>query len=108
MLPGRSVFESAEGRPVFHQSLDYRRSLAHRLDSIKVIYHYHNRPTQAYNVITDPFETIDISATLPDHYLSATELQLAVWQRRVIASYPGDRWATDLEADMSAQDGPAP
>jgi arylsulfatase A-like enzyme len=87
-LPGRSLFTDVpDDRTLYHHSLDDGRTMALRRDSMKFIYSYRHAPTRVFNYITDPEERRDLASRYSDDYLSAVELELLIWRKRVKEAY---------------------
>jgi hypothetical protein len=61
--------------------------MALRRDSMKFIYSYRHAPTRVFNYITDPEERRDLASRYSDDDLSAVELELLIWRKRVKEAY---------------------
>ncbi len=91
-LPGRSLLQPApEGRSVFHSAWNGKLALALRRDSLKFVYHYRRRPTQVFDLHSDPLEQHDLAPHLPAELIRAAELDLLLWNREVARVYAGHR-----------------
>ncbi len=91
-IPGRSLFATvADGRSLYHHSLDDGKVMALRRDSLKFMYFFKQRPTQVFNYLADPEERLDLAARYQAGVLARVELELLLWRKRVIAAYPERR-----------------
>lgn len=91
-IPGRSLLGPVPAdRTLYHHSLDDGKVMALRRDSLKFMYYYKHAPTRVFNYITDPEERLDISTRFSAKELSAVELELLLWRKRVTRAYPDRR-----------------
>jgi arylsulfatase A-like enzyme len=92
LLPGTSIFaDVSSDRTLYHHSLDDRRVMALRRDSLKFIYFYKQTPSRVYNYLKDPDERHDLASRITAEELSRMELELLLWRKRVTSAYPDRR-----------------
>ena len=75
-LPGRSLL-SSDGHPHVVSSCWYEEyCLSMRQGALKFVYHYGRRPTEVFDLQSDPGERRDIAARLPREQLERAEEQM--------------------------------
>jgi arylsulfatase A-like enzyme len=88
-LPGSSLLRPvARNRTLYHHSVDDRKVMALRRDSLKFMYFHKQAPTRVFNYIVDPDERRDLSDQFSPDALSNVELELLLWRSRVARAYP--------------------
>lgn len=86
--PGRSLLQPAgPARELFHSAWNGRLALAVRRWPYKFIYYWGRRPTQAFDLRTDPGELRNIASQLPPEQIRAAETAMQEWFYRAENSY---------------------
>ncbi len=87
-LPGRSLLAPADpGRRLYHAGWIENQSMALRENGLKYVYHFDRRPVEAFDLVDDPTERLDISARLSPALIAGKVENMILWRRHVNTAY---------------------
>lgn len=88
-LPGRSVLSQTGHERLFFSCWHKNQCLAMREGTQKTLFHYDKRPTEVFDLATDPLEKTDLAASgkVPATEVARRVAQMQAWKAAVNARY---------------------